>query len=279
MTKHQSFFNIPAGVVGCWFDKDGAGKAAAVSFYTLFAAAPLLFFSLRMAESIVGMAQAKESAVTWLGAFISIDEATALVDLVHVQVWQGDNLWSTVIFSIVLLWATSQFYVRLQLGIHDILGEKAETAALAFKHGVMGRLVGLGVSVAMGVFVASGFVAVSLLPSLTGMFDIQNWWTSPVFRNTCSAAILTIGGIALLRFIPNRPPSWSSTLKCASFMFVAYSLGRLLLDIYTQHSTIVSAYGAASALVVLLIWVYFSAQVFFFVTVLSKELDLAKTTE
>ena len=61
-------------------------------------------------------------------------------------------------------------------------------------------------------------------------------------------------------------------------MFVAYSLGRLLLDIYTQHSTIASAYGAASALVILLIWVYFSAQVFFFVTVLSKELDLAKKT-
>lgn len=276
MARSQKFFNIPVGVTKRWFNKDGAGKAAAVSFYTLFSAAPLLFFSLRMAEPIVGTQQAKESAVTWLGGFISVSEATALVDLVHLQVWQGDNLLSTIIFFAILLWATSQFYVRLRLGIRDILDEKSETAVLAFKGSIIGRLVGLAVSVALGVFVASGFVAVSLLPSLGGMLNLQDWLTNPLFRNTWSAAILTLGGIALLRLIPDRPFSWSSTLKCSGFMLVAYTLGRLLLDLYTQHSTIASAYGAASALVILLIWVYFSAQVFFFALVLGKELDLAK---
>ena len=66
-----------------WFDKDGPGKAAAVSFYTLFSAAPLLFFSLLIAEGFIGSEQAKTSAVAWLGGFISEAEAFELVELIH----------------------------------------------------------------------------------------------------------------------------------------------------------------------------------------------------
>ena len=271
-TKSKAI-HTPIGIGKRWFDKDGAGKAAAVSFYTLFSAAPLLFFSLLISEHIVGQEQAKASAVTWLSGFISEVDASALVDMIHLQVWQGNTFWSTLVFALVLLWATSQVYVRLRLGIRNIIDEQAETAALAFKGSLIGRAVGLAVSAGMGVFAAAGFVLVSVLPSFTGVFDLQDWWNNPLFRNTWPAVLLTLGGVALIRWIPDRPPSWSATLRCSSFMLVAYTLGRLLLDIYTQHSTIVSAYGAASALVILLVWMYFSAQVFFFAVVLSHELD------
>lgn len=271
--KRKKIARVSVGVGKRWFDKDGPGKAAAVSFYTLFSAAPLLFFSLLLAERFVGADQAKASAVAWLGGFISEVEAFELVELIHIQVWQGNTLWSTLIFAVILLWATSQVYVRLRLGIRDIFDEQSESAAIAFKKGLIGRLVGLAFSVVLGIFAAAGFVLVSLLPSLGNLVDFGNSWASPLIRNTWPAMLLTMAGVLLIRWIPDKPPCWSATMRASGFMLVAYTLGRLLLEIYMQHSAIVSAYGAASALVIFLVWIYFAAQVFFFAVALSEELE------
>ena len=263
------------GVGKRWFDKDGPGKAAAVSFYTLFSAAPLLFFSLLLAEGFIGTEQAKSSAAAWLGGFISEVDASDLVDLIHLQVWQGNTLFSTLVFAAILLWATSQVFVRLRLGIRDFFDEQAESAVAAFKRSLMGRAVGLGLSVLLGILAAAGFVIVSVLPSFSGFLELNQWWSNPLFRNTWPALLLTMGGVLLIRWIPDAPPGWSATLRASSFMLVAYTSGRLLLEIYMQNSALASAYGAASALVVFLVWIYFAAQVFFFAVALSEELELA----
>lgn len=256
-----------------WFDKDGAGKAAAVSFYTLFSAAPLLFFSLLIAERFVGTEQAKSSAVAWLGGFISEADALSLVDLVHLRVWGGLSWWSTLIFSVVVLWSTSQMFMRLRMGVRDVFDERADSAGLAIRRELIGRLMAIFWSVAIGILTALGFVLVSILPSLPALFELDSWWSNPLFRNTWPALLLTLGGVLLIRRVPDNTPSWSATLRAASFMLVAYTSGRLLLEFYMQHSTIVSAYGAASALVIFLIWMYFATQVFFFAVALCKELD------
>lgn len=163
--------------------------------------------------------------------------------------------------------------MRLRLGVRDISDEQAENTAIAFKKSLVGRAVGLGLSVVLGIFAAAGFVTVSVLPSFSGMLGLSDFWSNSLFRNTWPALLLTMAGVFLIRWVPDKPPSWSSTMRASSFMLIAYTLGRLLLEIYMQHSAIVSAYGAASALVIFLVWMYFSAQVFFFAVVLSKELE------
>lgn len=277
LKKQKKIAQISISFGKRWFDKDGAGKAAAVSFYALFSAAPLLFFSLLLAERFIGTEQAKISAVTWLGGFISEAEAFELVELIHIQVWEGNTLLSTLVFSAILLWATSQVFVRLRLGVRDIFDEQSETAVIAFKRSLVGRAVGLGLSIVLGIFVAAGFVVVSVLPSFSSLLGLDDFWSNPLFRNTWPALLLTLASSSLIRRIPDNRPSWSSILRASSFMLIAYTSGRLLLDVYMQHSAIVSAYGAASALVIFLVWMYFSAQVFFFAVALSKELETAST--
>lgn len=273
LNKRKKITRVSLSLGKRWFDKDGPGKAAAVSFYTLFSAAPLLFFSLLLAERFIGTEQAKASAVAWLGGFISEAEAYELVDLVHIQVWEGNTVWSTLIFSAILLWATSQVFVRLRLGVRDIFDEQAESAAIAFRRSLIGRLVGLGLSVVLGILAAVGFVVVSVLPSFSGLLGLGDFWSNPIFRNTWPAMLLTMAGVLMIRWIPDNPPSWSSTMRASSFMLIAYTSGRLLLEIYMQNSAIVSAYGAASALVIFLVWMYFAAQVFFLAVALSEELE------
>jgi membrane protein len=275
--RREKFARVTLGIGKRWFDKDGAGKGAAVSFYTLFAAAPILFFSLLIAESFIGTEQAKTSAIAWLGGFISEADASSLVDLVHLRVWGGLSWWSTAIFTIVVLWSTSQMFMRLRMGVRDFFDERADSASLAIRRELTGRIVAMLWSISIGVLTAIGFVFVSLLPSLPALLELDSWWSNPLFRNTWPALLLTLCGALLIRRVPDNTPSWSSTLRASSFMLVAYTSGRLLLEIYMQHSTIVSAYGAASALVIFLIWMYFAAQVFFFAVALCKELDLVES--
>ena len=275
LPKRKKIARVSMGVGKRWIYKDGPGKAAAVSFYTLFSAAPLLFFSLLLAEKMLGTELARSSAIAWLGGFISQVEAAQLVDLVRLKAWSGQTFFSSVLIGSILLWATSLVFARLRLGVRDIFDEKSETAMLAFKNGLIGRLLALLLSVVFGMVTAAGFVLVSAIPSLPGMLgDDPRWWQL-LLSNSWPALLLTLGGTLLLRWIPDEAPSWSSTLRAASFMLVLYTLGRLLLEIYMQHSTIVSAYGAASALVVFLVWIYFAAQVFFFAATLCEELEAA----
>lgn len=273
MNRHKKVADLVMKIFSRWIFKDGIGKAAAVSFYTLFSAAPLMFFSLIAAEMVIGSDRARSSAVSWLGGFISEVEAQSLVEMIRVRFWSGQSLLSSIIIGLILLWATSLVFVRLRLGVRDLFDERAEDFRTALRKGIFGRIFGLTVSMIFGMFMAIGFVMVSALPSMPWMVQGDNGFVGLLLRNTWPALLLTLSGTLLIRLIPDNPPRWSPTLRAASFMLVAYTFGRLLLEIYMQHSTIASAYGAANALVLFLVWTYFAAQVFFFACVVAEELD------
>ncbi len=273
MSRCKKAASLSIQIFSRWIFKDGVGKAAAVSFYTLFSAAPLMFFSLIAAQLAVGTTRARDSAVTWLGGFISEEEAASLVELIGIRFWSGQSLLTSIVIGLVLLWATSLVFVRIRLGVRDLFDERAEDFRTALRKGIFGRIFALSVSIIFGMATAAGFVLVSTLPSMPWMVQHDSGFVGLLLRNTWPAVLLTLGGTLLIRWIPDNPPGWSPTLRAASFMVVFYTLGRLLMEIYMQHSTIASAYGAASALVIFLVWTYFAAQVFFFACVLAEELD------
>ena len=143
--------------------------------------------------------------------------------MVHLHVWGGLSWWSTAIFTIAVLWSTSQIFMRLRMGVRDFFDGRADSASLAIRRELTGRIVAMPWSISIGVLTAIGFVFVSLLPSLPALLELDSWWSNSLFRNTWPALLLTLGGALLIRHVSGNTPIWSSILRTASFILVAYT--------------------------------------------------------
>jgi hypothetical protein len=109
------------------------------------------------------------------------------------------------------------------MGVRDFFDGRADSVSLAIRRELTGRIVAMPWSISIGVLTAIGFVFVSLLPSLPALLELDSWWSNPLFRNTWPALLLTLDGALLIRYVSGNTPIWSSILRTASFMLVAYT--------------------------------------------------------
>lgn len=256
----QAFKRTSIDVIQAWVRADGFGLSAALSFYAMFSLAPIMVFSLMLASHFLGEASAREGAQHWLEGFVSQDEATDLIGLVHIESWHGQTWWVTAVLLIMFVWAASLSFVRLRVSVNRLLNCKAPDMKQAVKNSLVGRVHALLFTLFSGLIMAAGIwlvtMAGSLAPILAERAGFVDWLTVRVL----ALLLITFAALLVIRMLPLRPPSWRGTLIGTGFLLIAFELGRIVLNLYLQHSWIASAYGAANTLVVFLLWIYYTAQ-------------------
>ena len=258
-----------------WMRYDGPGLSAAVSFYAIFAMAPLLVFAVVVASRALGPDQAKSSAVEWLSDVLPRETAETLVDLVHVQFLAGGAWWSDLISALILLWASSLTFMRLAKGTRIIFGESLVGSPALFRRNLVGR--GIAILFAFGVgiliclsFIVSSFVAPLVRDSAFGFKSLLS---------VGNAAMLMAGGIILLQSVTRSRLRKRSLFATGGFLFVAFIVGRSLFQSFITHSKIFSAYGVASSVVVFLIWIYYISCGYFIGVAVAAEFHENRRTD
>lgn len=250
------------------WNRDNAPRlGAALSYYTLFSLAPLLVIAIAVAGLAFGREAAEGRIVGELSGLIGQQGAEALQEMVRNSRQVKTGLLAGGLALVTLVLGATGVFAELKSALNTVWNVKQPAGA----GGVMGYLRERLVSLAM-VLVVGFLLIVSLLAStaiaaaqsfLAGWFP--EWQTVVAIANAITSfAVITLLFALIFKFLPDTPIAWRDVWIGAALTSLLFTIGKSLIGLYLGRSSIASVYGAAGSVVVVIVWVYYAAQIFFY---------------
>ena len=248
-----------------WIDHRAASKGAALAFYTLFSMTPILILAIAVAGYIFGAEAAQGEIVAQLEDLVGPNGAQAMQALLAGARNPASGLLATLIASVLLLLGATSVFAELKGSLDELWGV-GRTGRSAF--GVLLRTRLLSFSL---VLVLAFLLLVSLVIS-AGLSVAERYahgilGSSTVVLATATSfvsfAVIACMFSIIYKTLPDAPLSWRDVWIGAAFTAGLFSLGKYAIGLYLGNSGVASSFGAAGSLIALLLWVYYSAQIFF----------------
>ena len=248
-----------------WAQDRAVTLGAALAFYTTFSMAPLLIIVIAVFGMILGETTVQEEIVRRVNDLVGPQGAHAVTMMIRGAYRPGAGLPATIIGLTVIVIGSTSAFVMLQQALNLMWGARVNRKSSVW-HFVRERLLSFVMIMVIGIFLVLSFILSIVLSFVTGFF--QNLLPVPPFLIQASDFCLSLGLITILfavvyKILPEVKIAWADVWVGAAITAILFTLGKFLFAMYLSHSSIRSAYGAASSLAVFLMWVYYSAQVFF----------------
>jgi membrane protein len=256
-----------------WLNHRAASKGAAVAFYTMFSMAPILVLVTAIAGAFFGPRAAQGEIVGQLRGLVGEVGAQAIqMVLVNANDAKAGSIATLVATGLLLVGATTVFS-ELKDSLDEIWQiPKAPRAGIVTV--LRTRLLSFGLILVLCFLLLVSLVVNALLAVL------QNYWSglwadflfvlTPV-ASVFSFMVITCIFAAIFKLLPQAPLSWRDVWIGSLGTAGLFTLGKYLIGVYLGNSGVTSSYGAAGSLVALLMWIYYSAQIFFFGAEFTRE--------
>ena len=240
-------------------------QAAALAYYTIFSLAPLLVIIVSIAGLFFGEKAAEGLIVEQIRQWVG-DERTATMvqDMIAGASKKSSSIVATLISIVVLLWGASRVFVHLHDTLNLVWGYRPSSHAAV--HAIRSRALSFFMVLSAGfLLLASLLLSASLgtafgyLRGLSGGLEVVWRLLDRVFNHGLTLLIFSL----VFKLVPDERIAWGDVWAGALVTAVLYSLGRKLLGVYLGWGFLGSVYGAASSLVIVLFWVFYSSQILF----------------
>jgi membrane protein len=246
-----------------WLEDDAPTLGAALAFYTIFSLAPVLIVTIAVAGLAFGQRAAEGEILQQLQSVVGETGARAVQALLQSVNRPTLGVIASVIgIGTVLIGATGAF-VELQKALDKIWKVKRRSESV-WVGAIRQRFFSFGLVLGTG-FLLMVSLVISAVLGAAGRF-VGHLLPGPVVLLESFTALLSFGVITVLlamifKFLPATKIAWSDVWIGAAVASLLFTVGKGLIGVYLVRSTVASAYGAAASLVILLVWVYYSAQI------------------
>ena len=258
------------------YSKDNASSmGAALAFYSLLSMAPLLVLVITIAGLFIGADRAQDLLMTQLSGLLGDTGAEGVGVMLQNANSQKDGMLQTAIsFATLLLGATTVF-AELQSDLNRIWQCDAPKSS-----GIWGfirtRLLSFGLIAALGFLLLTSLVMSAAIAYLgSAWFSTGGEVLGHGLEIVGSIVILTFIFALIFKILPSRRLPYRDVLLGALVTAVLFEVGKFLIGLYIGKSAIASKFGAAGTVVVAIVWVYYSAQIFFFGAEFTKSYSTA----
>lgn len=248
-----------------WLGDYAPSMGAALAYYTLFSLAPLMLIVIAVAGLLFGEDAARGEIASQLRALMGDGGAKAVEDLLASVRRPAEGSLATALGVVLLFLGATTVFAELQDALDRIWRVPLRQRASGWLSLVRARLLSFGMILAIGFLLTVSLVFSAALATL-------GRWAEPVFGGWYALAAITnaIGAFALVsvlfaliyKVMPRARVEWADVWIGAIFTALLFSFGKYLIGLYIGRSGIVSGFGAAGSLVMILLWVYYSAQIF-----------------
>lgn len=246
-----------------FIDDDALSRGASIAYYTLFSLAPVLLIVIAIAGSVFGHEAAQGAIVSQLSGLMGTKTAEALQEMIRSASQPREGLWATLIGLTVIVVAASGVFGEVQAALNAVW--KARPGRSTVTRLVRARVASLGLVITFG-FVLMVSLAVSaalqaLSRYLASVFPAREL-ALQVLDFTVSIGLMWGMFAAMYKVLPDTPVAWRDVAIGALATTGLFQGGKYLIALYIGQSDIASSFGAAGALIVLLLWIFYSAQIF-----------------
>jgi membrane protein len=247
------------------FIEDSAlSRGASIAYFTLFSIAPVLLVVVAIAGLGFGTDAAEGAIVGQVSAMMGHDTAVALEAMIASAAKPREGLIASVIGIAVLIVATSGVFGEVQAAMNQIWKVRPDHHSTLSRL-MRARLVSLGLVVTAGFLLTVSLAASAALAGFSAYLRAA-FPAAETALNVIDVVVsaLLIAGLfaAMFKVLPDAPIAWRDVGIGALVSTVLFEGGKYAIAFYVGQSNVASSYGAAGALIVLLIWIYYSAQIF-----------------
>jgi membrane protein len=255
--KKQSLWSMLKEAVSNFSRDDALTLAGALAFYSALALSPLLVLFLT-ASSLLGE-DTQASMIQEMETVIG-PEASQMVETVIQHAGQQADVatWAGVLGLVALAFSATAVFAQLQFSLNRIWDVQTKRDA-GYWAWIRRRLLGLLMIFVIGLLLLGSVIVTTAL----GMILPQGGWIWQVVNFLVTAGVLVLLFAAIFKYLPDVEVEWKNVWAGAILTAVLFTIGRHLIGLYLSYSSVGSAYGAAGSLIVLLLWVYYSACIVF----------------
>lgn len=267
-------------VFKAYAEDDTLDLGAALAFYTIFSIMPMLVVVIAVAGILAGPAAAEGQLFDRLTQFVGEDTAKALQGLLGNAHQSGQGIVATVMGLATLIVGATGVFNALKISLNRIweIQPKPKSTVLGL---FFSRLISFSFVLGMGFLMVVSFLLSALVTGFAGKIAELLPGAAGVFVVAASngvSLLMTVGVFAaLFKYLPDAKVSWRDVVPGAILTTLLFIVGKYALTVYFQYSNPASAFGAAASLMSLLLWVYYSSQIFFlgaeFIYVWAREHD------
>ncbi|WP_296951936.1 YihY/virulence factor BrkB family protein [uncultured Massilia sp.] len=248
-----------------WMDHRAASKGAALAYYSLFSLAPILVLVIAIAGFFYGQEAAQGQLIHELRGLVGPQGAETIQAILAGARDQESGKLATIIASVLLVVGATSAFSELKDSLDEIWGVPPPPNA-SWWDTVRTRLLSFGLILTLALLLMTSLV-VSAALSFVEKFFGGIWQSATVVLGWVASGfgflvIAVLFGV-IYKLLPRIKLSWHDVTIGALGTAVMFTLGKFAIGLYIGNSSTTSSFGAAGSLIALLLWVYYSAQIFF----------------
>ena len=251
--------------VNAWLDDFAPSMGAAISYYTLFSMAPMLIISIAIAGFFFGAEAARGEIFGQLRGLLGEEGAAAIQGLLKSANEPAEGVVATLIGLVMLVIGATTVFAELQSDLDRIWRSPAVTNGSGIWFLIRTRLLSFGMVLGLGFLILVSLIMSAMVAAL------GKWWGGyfggwetllQVVNFLVSFALITASFAAIYKLMPRVKIAWRDVWIGAFVTALLFSIGKFLIGLYIGTTGVSSSFGASGSFVVVMVWVYFSAQIF-----------------
>ena len=250
-----------------WVDDHAQSMGAALAYYTIFSVAPLLLIVISVAGLVFGEEAARGGIYGQLEDMLGSTGALAVQSLLGSARRPGDSVPAAVFGVGVLFVAATSVFAELQDSLDRIWRAPQRPKSAGLWGLLRARLLSFGMILGIGFLLIVSLAFSAALNALSRWVrsDSPGWEAITGASELGLNLVLLVAVFAMIyKTMPRVRVAWRDVWVGAAVTSVLFLIGKMLIGLYIGRSGITSAFGAAASLIVVLLWVYYSAQIFLF---------------
>jgi membrane protein len=266
MSKLKEIFGLFMETFKEWNEDKAPRLAAALAYYTIFSIAPFLVVVIAVAGLVFGQDAVRGRLDEQIQGLVGVEGADMIQELIQNVRRPSENRMATVIGIGTLLLGAGGVFGQLQDALNTVWGITTKPG-----RGIVGIVKDRFFSFTMVLGV--GFLLMVSLVISTVLASVKAWvlglmpgteFILQIFTFVVSFGIITLLFALMYRYVPDVDIEWRDVWVGAAFTALLFEIGKTLLGLYLGNSGVLSTYGAAGSLIIILLWIFYSAQILLF---------------
>jgi membrane protein len=257
----SGYWSLVKEAVNGWIEDRAPSMGAALAYYTIFSIAPLLIIAIAVAGLFFGRDAAQEAIVGQLGGLLGESGEAAIGGILESTSDFGSGMVGLIVGIGALLVGATTAFVELQDDL-DRIWKAPPRAGSGIWNLIRSRLLSIGMVLFIGFLLTVSLATSAALAAVGDVLFANVEFLLHAATFAVSFAVITALFAMIYKVLPNADTGWRDVLVGAATTALLFEIGKYLIGLYIGKSSVASSFGAAGPFVVLVLWIYYSTQIF-----------------